>query len=81
MSPAVLRAVRAGFAVGGAILIAVGVYFLVTTEPPAALIGVVVWLAAAVIVLLSWFFLQAQVRLAPRASARWAPLPRRRARR
>ncbi|WP_051143092.1 hypothetical protein [Humibacter albus] len=44
-----LRAARASCAVIGSALTAVGVYFLLTTEPPAALVGLVVWLAAAVL--------------------------------
>ncbi|HVX07947.1 hypothetical protein [Humibacter sp.] len=75
MSRSGLRAARAGFAVGGAILIGVGVYFLVTTEPPAAVIGLVVWLAAAVIVHDGLFAPAVNVadRLLARGAARLAP--------
>jgi hypothetical protein len=49
MNHAVLLTVRTGCAVLGLILMATGAYFLLSTEPPAAVIGVVVWLIAAVI--------------------------------
>jgi hypothetical protein len=44
-----LSTVRASCAVIGSALTAVGAYFLLTTEPPAALLGLAVWLAAAVL--------------------------------
>jgi hypothetical protein len=45
-----VRAARVALAATGVILTGVGIYFLVTTEPPKAVLGVVVWLAAAVVI-------------------------------
>lgn len=49
MSRTVLVTLRVGCALVGVSLICIGVFFLLTTEPPAALIGLIVWLAAAVV--------------------------------
>jgi hypothetical protein len=53
--------VRIACAILGVALTATGLYFLLTTEPPAALLGLVVWLAAAVIlhdgVFAPWLYL------------------------
>ncbi|WP_243064491.1 hypothetical protein [Humibacter sp. RRB41] len=43
------RAVRIVCAILGVALTATGLYFLLTTEPPAALLGLAVWLGAAVV--------------------------------